>query len=398
MDPFAISHFSDDALLYDAKRLLGQGFMTDAMLLTRITEIDRRQLYRREGYPSMYSYMIQEWHLTEDAAYKRIHAARAAQRFPGVLIALAEGRLHMRGVLMLAHRLTSANADELVAAATHKSRFEIQQLLAERFPQPDLPERLQAIGSPPLTTALQPSSGAVGQLAPEQVQVTIPERPAHAQADALLPEPTRTQVPERMQPPDPAQRVTPLAPQRFGFQCTFDQETHELLQDLRALMSHEIPNGEMALVIKGALKLAKAELLKRKFAATERPAHSRGCASTRRIPAAVKRAVWERDGGRCTFVSESGRRCQERARLELDHIEPVARGGESTVENVRLACRSHNQYAAECAFGAEFMERKRAEALHAGCRPRAEAAAPARAIRGAPSDAASRIDTSRSTA
>jgi hypothetical protein len=113
MDPFATSHFSDDALLHDAKRLLGLGFKTDAMLLTRITEIDRRQLYRREGYPSMYSYMIQEWHLTEDAAYKRIHAARAALRFPAVLIALAEGRLYMRGVLMLARHLTSGNADEL---------------------------------------------------------------------------------------------------------------------------------------------------------------------------------------------------------------------------------------------------------------------------------------------
>jgi 5-methylcytosine-specific restriction endonuclease McrA len=118
----------------------------------------------------------------------------------------------------------------------------------------------------------------------------------------------------------------------------------------------------MVLVLKGALKLAKTELEKRKFAATDRPGHSRPGSSPRHIPAAVKREVWERDEGRCTFVSESGRRCEERARLEYDHIEPVARGGEATAENVRLACRSHNQYAAERAFGAEFMERKRREA------------------------------------
>jgi 5-methylcytosine-specific restriction endonuclease McrA len=76
----------------------------------------------------------------------------------------------------------------------------------------------------------------------------------------------------------------------------------------------------------------------------------------------VKRAVRERDGERCAFVSASGQRCSARSRLEFDHIEPVARGGASTVENVRLVCRSHNQHAAESAFGIEFMERKRAEA------------------------------------
>jgi hypothetical protein len=218
MDPFETSHFSHDALLQDAQRLLGRGFMTDAMLLTRITEIDRRQLYRREGYPSMYSYMIREWHLTGDSAYKRIHAARAAHRFPAVLIALYEGRLHMRGVLMLARRLTPANVDELVAAATHKTRFEIQQLLAQRFPQPDLPERLQTIDPlPAATTALRPPP-AFGELAPEQVRVTIPEQPAHVSPDAPPLQSTRTDAPERIQPPPPAQRVTPLAPSRFGYQ------------------------------------------------------------------------------------------------------------------------------------------------------------------------------------
>lgn len=363
MDPFATSHFSHDGLLHDAKHLLGLGYMTNAMLLTRITEIDRRQLYRREGYPSMYSYMIQEWHLTEDAAYKRIHAARAAQRFPAVLIALAEGRLPMRGVLMLARHLTSANADELVAAATHKSRFEIQQLLAERFPQPDLPERLQTIGSrPPAATELQPSPGMLDQLAPEQVQVTIPEQLAHGQTDAPSRELTRTESPERIQPPAPAERVTPLAPKRFGLECTLDQETFDLLRRAQALMGHQNPSEEIAPVIKRALELLVGHLERQKFAATAHPGRSRGCTSARRIPAAVKRAVWERDGGRCTFVSDGGKRCTALAMLEFDHLDPVARGGATTADNVRLLCRAHNQYAAECVFGADFMDHKRRKA------------------------------------
>src|SRR5262245_17986033 len=102
MDPFETSHLSDDALLIDTKRLVGQRSKTTAVLLTRLAEIDERQLYRREGYDSMYAYCVGELHLLEDAACRQIHVARMARRFPAVLVALADGRVHMRAVLMLA--------------------------------------------------------------------------------------------------------------------------------------------------------------------------------------------------------------------------------------------------------------------------------------------------------
>jgi hypothetical protein len=81
--------------------------------------------------------------------------------------------------------------------------------------------------------------------------------------------------------------------------------------------------------------------------------------------------VWERDGGQCTFVSEAGQRCPARMRLEFDHVDPVACGGQATVDGIRIRCRAHNQYTAECAFGVGFMETKREEARQA----RAQAAA-----------------------
>jgi hypothetical protein len=70
--------------------------------------------------------------------------------------------------------------------------------------------------------------------------------------------------------------------------------------------------------------------------------------------------VRERDGDRCTFVSESGHRCESRTRLEFDHVVAFARGGKATVEGIRLRCRTHNQYEAERIFGAEFMAAMRA--------------------------------------
>jgi hypothetical protein len=84
----------------------------------------------------------------------------------------------------------------------------------------------------------------------------------------------------------------------------------------------------------------------------------------------VKRAVRERDKGCCTFVGGNGKRCGARTLLQFDHVEPVGRGGRSTVDNVRLRCAAHNQLAAERVFGAEFMERKRGSARGSAHRER----------------------------
>ena len=157
-------------------------------------------------------------------------------------------------------------------------------------------------------------------------------------------------------------RVKPLAPQRYEYCCTMDQETFDLLQRARDLMGHQSLSGDGPPELKSALRMWVAHLEKQKYATTNHPRPSKPGTSARHIPAAVKRAVRERDGERCAFVSESGRRCSARDRLEFDHIEAVAHGGQPTIENLRLMCRAHNQHAAESAFGIEFMERKRSEA------------------------------------
>src|SRR5262249_38714098 len=122
-----------------------------------------------------------------------------------------------------------------------------------------------------------------------------------------------------------------------------------------------------------------SRLERQKFGATDRPRapQPRNGRAARYIPRHVKRAVWERDGGQCTFVGTDGHRCAERRCLEFDHIEPVARGGKATFEGIRLRCRAHNQYAAECSFGADFMDRKRKAARAAAVERRNAAAAEA---------------------
>jgi 5-methylcytosine-specific restriction endonuclease McrA len=153
----------------------------------------------------------------------------------------------------------------------------------------------------------------------------------------------------------------PLAPERFGWQLTVDQEAQSLLRDVTDLLGHDVPTGDMAAVLKYALRAAKEKLLKQECAATERPrrGHRRSNSDARHIPAEVRRAVWERDGGQCTFTSDTGHRCEERRDLELDHIDPYAKGGDATVGGIRLLCRAHNNYEAERTYGDEFMRRKR---------------------------------------
>src|SRR5262245_57084877 len=118
---YQLSHLSDGSLLSGLKALIGRDRETTAELLAHLAEVDQRKLYLPAAYPSMFAYCVGELHLSEDAAAKRIQAARAASRFPIIFEALAGGRLHLSAVCLLAPHLTAENATDLIAAATHRS-------------------------------------------------------------------------------------------------------------------------------------------------------------------------------------------------------------------------------------------------------------------------------------
>ena len=100
--------------------------------------------------------------------------------------------------------------------------------------------------------------------------------------------------------------------------------------------------------------------MKTRYAATSQPREAPASANGRHVPHAVVRAVSERDGYQCTFKDPGGRRCSERINLQFDHVIPFARGGQTTVENVRLLCVVHNQHEAERVYGEAHMREQRA--------------------------------------
>jgi hypothetical protein len=145
--------------------------------------------------------------------------------------------------------------------------------------------------------------------------------------------------------------VTPLTPDQYKVQVTLNGETIQKLRRVQDLLRHTIPNGDPAAIFDRALTLLLAYLERTKLGATERPRAMREPAlGSRRAPAAVRRAVWRRDGGRCAFLGAAGR-CTERGGLEFHHVVPYAAGGEATVETIALRCRAHNRHEAVLDFG-----------------------------------------------
>ena len=129
-------------------------------------------------------------------------------------------------------------------------------------------------------------------------------------------------------------------------------------------MRGSVPDGDLAAIIEDAVSEKLERLESRRYGKTRAPRQDLESTDTspssRYIPAAVRRAVSERDGDRCTFVNSRGRRCSEREQLQFHHDDPFARGGDHSPENIQMMCPTHNGYLAEYDYGKETMERFRA--------------------------------------
>lgn len=328
---------SDQDLVARVKVLAQQERETTAALVAHLAILEKRQLYLAEGCSSMFTYCTQVLHLSEYAAYSRIEAARAARKYPVILDLLGDGSINLTTVGLLVPELTPENHIDLLEKARHKSKRQVQELVAQLRPQPSVPSSIRKLS----TTNL-----AVGNLGPSDLPV--------------LPPPT--ELPTAEAAPVPARRhlIAPLAPERYKVQFTASVETHTKLLQAQELLRFQIPDGDVGEIIDRALTALLKDLKRRKFAATvrpresksEQPRESRGpVPQSRHIPAEVRRTAWARDEGRCAFVGHDMRRCTERAFLEFHHVVPYSTGGEATVENIQLRCRAHNGFEAEIFFG-----------------------------------------------
>jgi hypothetical protein len=324
---------SDRALLEEVKCLAASERQATARLVASLAELDARRLYLGEGCSCLFTYCVQVLHLSEHAAFNRIEAARAARRFPLILERLADGSVHLTAIRLLAPKLTPENHRTVLDAARHKSKREIEQLIAGMNPRPDVPATVRKLPAP--------SAAACSLVEASPTIVPVPSREGtDSQPPVAAPSPP-------VRPPV----VSPLSPERYRVQFTVSKETHDKLRRVQDLMRHRVPNGDPAVIFDRALTALLAELERTKLAGTKRPRAIQAASTTsRQVPASVKRAVWTRDAGQCAFVGGAGR-CRETGFLEFHHVVPYAAGGETSVENLELRCRAHNAYEAEQYFG-----------------------------------------------
>ena len=436
-----VGKLSEAALLDEFVVTLSRDRGNTVRLLIQMGAIESRALHRSRAYDSMYTWCTEALHMSEGTAYKRIRAARVAHRFPAVLPMLADGRLHLSAVVLLAPHLTRQNVASLLSDATHLSKAAVERLVAERFPKPDVPTAVRALADPsarpPVSATAQVVANISAQLSPGTVDPAslvpgadpmgpllsahddsraVQEVMAQALGEAAakcghepLPPPVLAALAGSLSelivnaasgvtveaaapispPADSPARITPRSAGRFAWQLTADQGMQELFEEARQLLGHEAPGGDLKAVLRRGLEVLVQVLRKQKCAATSKPREPRAqrlTASGRYVPRSVVREVVARDGGQCTFVSPDGRRCTARSNLQLDHVIPFARRGSTTADNLRQLCAPHNQHEAERLFGAEHMRSRRADA-RAGAERSRRAKASARATRtGAGSD------------
>jgi 5-methylcytosine-specific restriction endonuclease McrA len=384
-----------------------------------LEEVDRRKLYAELGYSSLYQFCLRLLSLSEHEAYLRVSAARTARRFPVIFEMLERGDKHLTAVGKLRPHLTEENHRSLLDAAKHKTKREIEEMLAARFPQPAVTESIRrlpahartavpALFAPqerdtigPLSQApLAQASLAQPSLAqspveqplahPRLAQPPLAHSPLTQIRPAALDSPRESVGPLAIEPaavdspraekigvpaaaPAPRRAVIePLAPERYAVRFTASAKCRDLIERAKQLMSHRSPNADVAEVVEAALKALVEKLEKQKVKTTSRPRPQRESprpTNSRKVPAEIVRAVHARDEGRCTYLGPDGHRCGSRALLELDHVVPIAIGGTSALDNLRLRCRTHNQLTASMQFGDEYMTLR-----SQGFKPRARSA------------------------
>ncbi|MGE3973907.1 MAG: HNH endonuclease [Bdellovibrionales bacterium] len=262
-------------------------------IIELLEEVDRRKLHHQKGYGSLMEFCVKELKYSESAAYRRISAMRVTRDLPQVKKSLAEGSLNLVTVTKAQTFLNQekkyqnktydkAERLELFKNLENKSSRECEKVLIEKSPTLPTIEKIRVLSD-------------------DKTQVTV----------------------------------------------VLEKKLTDKLEELKKLYSHIHPNPSFAELIDLMANDALKKRTALKKATTSRPSVSSPGEETLRkhtryIPSQIKRVVWQRDQGKCTYA-HAGKKCDSKFQLEVDHIQPYSLGGLNSIENLRLLCRSHNQ-------------------------------------------------------
>jgi hypothetical protein len=333
---------SDDELLRSVVGLVGNERRLIAAMLAHLVEVEDRRLHLKIGCSSMFDYCLRRLGLSEGEAFRRVTGARLARRFPVVFELVARGDLHLTALCMLRDFVTLENHRELFGEASHKTKKQVEQLLARLAPRPDVPSLMRRLPAPRQQTKESPS-----------VEAQVPA--ATWGGTQAMPEPIAKAAASAQRAPAP---ITALREAHYRLQLNTSETLKKKLELARDLMSHTNLSGDLAAVVERALEVLIDKIQRERLAQTRAPrAPAPSSSDSRHIPNATRRQVVERDGLRCSYVAPNGERCESRRFLQFHHEHAWAKGGGSDAANIRVLCAAHNQLLAEEDFAKDHVAR-----------------------------------------
>ena len=315
----------DQSLVSRLTELLARERELRADFIAHLAEFDRRRLYLVAGFPSLFAWLTDGMRMSNASAFRRVTAARLVTSVPAVLAVLRDGRVSLNKVCALRDVLTGDNGDELLARAAAMSEREVEELAASmsRKPEPRSPR--------------------------DSIRIIPPPAPLPSAEPDLF-------APRALASAAEAVRVETAQPVRRLITMSVGPEFVRLLDEVRAALSHSHPCASLEALFAACMRLTLAHKALTVRAEVARPRAQRSASDGRYVPAEIRRAVWTRDGARCSFVADDGRRCSATRRLQLHHRVPFARGGPATAENLTVVCAQHNDLAARQDYGDAHMD------------------------------------------
>jgi hypothetical protein len=310
-----------------------QGAMAD--FLVALADFDRQRLWVQLGHASVFYYLHRDLKLSKGAAHYRKVAARLIQEFPEVIGPFREGKLCISSVVELARVITPENSTDVLPRFFYLSKQDAKAVAVEICPAAVVPRR-EVVTE--VVTEVGGGDGVAPRGSVSPGETPPPTQPAPAPAE------------ERAS-------FVPLTPNLQRLHMTVSKQFLDKLAAARKGQGHAQPGASAEKVIEAALDLLLAQQAKRRGEVKKPQQNPRPAKNPGHVTASVKRAVWSRDDGKCTWPLDSGGICGSTLRLEIDHVVPRARGGASTVDGCRLLCASHNQLAARQVYGDDWMDK-----------------------------------------
>ena len=300
-DSMNYKHLSDIELEKTLKDSVQEENKLKIQILHLLAEVERRRLYSKQ-HPSLFEYCIKVLKYSSAAAQRRIDSMRAMKLIPELEEKIMTGELNLSSI------------------SQAQSFFRQESKIGKSYSIEQKKEVLEKLENKSSRECIQ----ELITISPQSV---------------------------------PQEKRRELTPEKTELKVVLNKDLIEKLDKIKTLMSHKNPNmtdQELIEVMAEALlqkidpeeKAKRVEARKQNHNAQILPTSEVKSKNTRYIPAAMKMEVYMKYKGKCSHVN-----CDSRKFLEYDHIQPLALGGKTTLNNLRLLCRAHNQRAAINAYG-----------------------------------------------